>query len=101
MDHAGQQLSHLLLSNHIVCPSVKPTGATPYASRGKEASDVSYFGSQRLDLLSNLPDFCTNACQLSGTWCRRILIGHRLNWVRIGHDVLARGAAQKGGPPWE
>ena len=60
-----------------------------------------HFGSQRLDLLSNLPDFCSNACQLNGTWCRKILIGHRLNWVRIGHVVLVREAVQEEGPPRE
>ena len=45
MDHAGQHLGHLLLPNHINCPSVKLIGSTLSVSGDIEAFDVINFGS--------------------------------------------------------
>ena len=88
MDHAGQHLSHLLLPNHINCPSVKLIGATQSMASDVKAFDAINFGSKCADLPSYSPDFRSDTCKLPSIRFPKVFIRHRFDWVRVGHVAL-------------
>ena len=88
MDHAGQHLGHLLLPNHINCPSVKLIGSTLSVASDVEAFDAINFGGKCSDLPSYSPDFRSDTCKLPSIRFPKVFIRHRLDWVSVGHGAL-------------
>ena len=88
MDHAGQHLSHLLLPNHIDCPSVKFIGPTLSVASDVEAFDAINFGGKCSNLPSYSPDFSSDTCKLPSIRFPKVIISHRLDRVSVGHGAL-------------